>query len=76
MIFHKEYRRPGSKIPDFDNVNKERLVVFSSPERAAEIFHEYEAIGITTVICMVNFGGAPVVAIASMMNRPPMTLYV
>ena len=59
LLFHKEYRRPGSKIPDFDNVNKERLVVFSSPERAAEIFHEYEAIGITHVICMVNFGGAP-----------------
>ena len=59
LKFHKTYRRPGSKIPDFDNVNKERLAVFSSPERAEEIFREYEAIGVTHVICMVNFGGAP-----------------
>ncbi|MGH7844946.1 MAG: hypothetical protein ACREQW_07235, partial [Candidatus Binatia bacterium] len=59
LLFHQEYRRPGSKIPDFDNVNKERLAVFSSPERAAEIFRDYEAIGVTHVICMVNFGGAP-----------------
>jgi alkanesulfonate monooxygenase SsuD/methylene tetrahydromethanopterin reductase-like flavin-dependent oxidoreductase (luciferase family) len=52
-------RRPGSKVPDFDNVGKERLVVFSSPERAVEIFREYQAIGVTHIICMVNFGGAP-----------------
>jgi len=52
-------RRPGAKVPDFDNVKKEKLVVFSSPERAAEIFREYENIGVTHVICMVNFGGVP-----------------
>jgi hypothetical protein len=40
-------------------VKKEKLVVFSSPERAADIFREYEAIGVTHVICMVNFGGVP-----------------
>jgi alkanesulfonate monooxygenase SsuD/methylene tetrahydromethanopterin reductase-like flavin-dependent oxidoreductase (luciferase family) len=59
LLFHKTHRRPGSKIPDFDNVNKERLAVFSSPERAQGIFREYENIGVTHVICMVNFGGAP-----------------
>jgi alkanesulfonate monooxygenase SsuD/methylene tetrahydromethanopterin reductase-like flavin-dependent oxidoreductase (luciferase family) len=52
-------RRPGAKVPDFDNVRKEKLVVFSSPERAVEIFREYQAIGVTHIICMVNFGGAP-----------------
>lgn len=39
--------RPGSKVPDFDNVRKEKLVVFSSPERAHAIFSEYENIGVT-----------------------------
>ena len=52
-------RRPGAKVPDFDNVRKEKLVVFSSPERAVEIFREYQEIGVTHIICMVNFGGAP-----------------
>jgi alkanesulfonate monooxygenase SsuD/methylene tetrahydromethanopterin reductase-like flavin-dependent oxidoreductase (luciferase family) len=52
-------RRPGAKVPDFDGVRKERLVVFSSPERAAEIFREYQKIGVSHIICMVNFGGAP-----------------
>jgi len=52
-------RRPGAKVPDFDTVKKEKLVVFSSPERAAEIFREYENIGVTHVISMVNFGGVP-----------------
>jgi len=52
-------RRPGAKVPDFDNVRKEKLVVFSSPEGAVEIFREYQEIGVTHIICMVNFGGAP-----------------
>lgn len=52
-------RRPGAKVPDFDNVRKERLVVFSSPDRATEIFREYEKTGVTHIICMVNFGGVP-----------------
>ena len=55
----RKYRRPGAKVPDFDNVKNERLVVFSSPERAEEIFREYEKIGVTHIICMVNFGGVP-----------------
>ena len=52
-------RRPGSKVPDFDTVKRENLVVFSTPDRAEEIFREYEKIGVTHVICMVNFGGVP-----------------
>jgi alkanesulfonate monooxygenase SsuD/methylene tetrahydromethanopterin reductase-like flavin-dependent oxidoreductase (luciferase family) len=59
LRFHKTHRRPGSKVVDFDNVQKERLVVFSSPTGAEEIFREYQSIGVTHVICMVNFGGAP-----------------
>ena len=59
LEFHKTHRRPGSKVVDFDNVQAERLVVFSSPDRAAAIFREYEEIGVTHVICMVNFGGTP-----------------
>ncbi|HWP58510.1 MAG TPA: LLM class flavin-dependent oxidoreductase [Candidatus Acidoferrales bacterium] len=57
LLFHKTYRRPGSKIPDFDDVRNEKLAIFASPERAEEILREYEAIGVTHVICMVNFGG-------------------
>ena len=59
LEFHKTHRRPGSKVVDFDNVKRERLVIFSSPQGAEEIFREYEKVGVTHVICMVNFGGAP-----------------
>ena len=59
IAFHKTHRRPGSKIPDFDNIKKERLAVFSCPEDAAAIFREHEKTGVTHVIAMVNFGGAP-----------------
>ncbi|HEU4343427.1 MAG TPA: LLM class flavin-dependent oxidoreductase [Candidatus Binatia bacterium] len=52
-------RRPGARVPDFDAVKQENLVVLSAPDRAAEIFKEYEKIGVTHVICMVNFGGIP-----------------
>jgi alkanesulfonate monooxygenase SsuD/methylene tetrahydromethanopterin reductase-like flavin-dependent oxidoreductase (luciferase family) len=56
-------RRPGSKVPDFDHVRKEKLVVFSSPGRAADIFREYQEIGVSHIICMVNFGGVPMTAV-------------
>jgi len=52
-------RRPGAKVPDFDNVIKEKLTVFTTPEEACAIFREYEKIGVTHIICMVNFGGVP-----------------
>ena len=52
-------RRPGSRVPDFDTVKQENLVVFSTPEHAGEILKKYEKIGVTHVICMVNFGGVP-----------------
>src|SRR5919108_1123193 len=59
LEYLRTYRRPGSKVPDFDNVRKEKLVVFSSPERAQAIFSDYEKIGVRQVICIVNFGGVP-----------------
>jgi alkanesulfonate monooxygenase SsuD/methylene tetrahydromethanopterin reductase-like flavin-dependent oxidoreductase (luciferase family) len=55
----KKYRRPGARVPDFDTIRKDRLAVFTSPEEACATFREYETIGITHVICMVNFGGVP-----------------
>ena len=55
----KTSRRPGAKVPDLDIIKKENLAVFSTPEGAEEIFREYENIGVTHVICMVNFGGLP-----------------
>jgi alkanesulfonate monooxygenase SsuD/methylene tetrahydromethanopterin reductase-like flavin-dependent oxidoreductase (luciferase family) len=55
----RKYRRPGVKVPDFDIVKEKKLVVFSSPERAEAIFREYEKIGVTHIVCMVNFGGVP-----------------
>ena len=52
-------RRPGASVPAFDLVQREKLGIFSGPERAEEILREYEAIGVNHVICMVNFGGVP-----------------
>jgi alkanesulfonate monooxygenase SsuD/methylene tetrahydromethanopterin reductase-like flavin-dependent oxidoreductase (luciferase family) len=57
--FTKTHRRPGSKVPDFDEVKREGLGVFTTPESAREIFRAYEKSGVTHVIAMVNFGGVP-----------------
>jgi alkanesulfonate monooxygenase SsuD/methylene tetrahydromethanopterin reductase-like flavin-dependent oxidoreductase (luciferase family) len=57
--FTKTHRRPGSKIPNFDELKREGLVVFTTPSQADAIFREYEKTGVTHVICMVNFGGVP-----------------
>jgi alkanesulfonate monooxygenase SsuD/methylene tetrahydromethanopterin reductase-like flavin-dependent oxidoreductase (luciferase family) len=57
--FTKTHRRPGSKIPNFDELKRESLVVFTTPPQAEAIFREYEKTGVTHVICMVNFGGVP-----------------
>ena len=59
ISFHKTHRRPGSKIPQMDNVKQERLALFTAPAEAVEILKEYENIGVTHVIGMVNFGGVP-----------------
>jgi alkanesulfonate monooxygenase SsuD/methylene tetrahydromethanopterin reductase-like flavin-dependent oxidoreductase (luciferase family) len=55
----KTSRRPGAKVPDLDNIKKEKLAVFTTPENAVAILKEYENIGVTHVIGMVNFGGLP-----------------
>ena len=52
-----KYRRPGARVPDFDTIKKEKLGVFATPDHASAIFREYEKIGVSHVICMVNFGG-------------------
>jgi alkanesulfonate monooxygenase SsuD/methylene tetrahydromethanopterin reductase-like flavin-dependent oxidoreductase (luciferase family) len=57
--FTKTHRRPGSKVPNFDEVKREKLGVFTTPDRAREIFRDYEKIGVTHIIAMVNFGGVP-----------------
>ena len=57
--FHKTHRRPGSKIPQLDNIKQERLALFTAPDDAVAILREYEKIGVTHVIGMVNFGGVP-----------------
>ena len=54
-----KYRRPGARTLDLDTVKKEKLGVFGTPENMCSIFSEYEKIGVTHVICMVNFGGVP-----------------
>ena len=59
ISFHKTHRRPGSKIPQLDNIKQERLALFTSPEDAVAILSEYQEIGVTHVIGMVNFGGVP-----------------
>jgi len=55
----KTSRRPGSRVLDLDNLKKEKLAVFTAPEDAVAILKDYEKIGVTHVICMVNFGGLP-----------------
>ena len=55
----QKYRRPGARVPDFDTIRKEKLAVFTTPENACAIFQEYEKIGVTHIIAMVNFGGVP-----------------
>jgi alkanesulfonate monooxygenase SsuD/methylene tetrahydromethanopterin reductase-like flavin-dependent oxidoreductase (luciferase family) len=55
----KTSRRPGAKVPDLDNIKKEKLALFTTPENAVAIIKEYENIGVTHIICMVNFGGLP-----------------
>lgn len=55
----KKYRRPGSRVPDFHTIRKDQLALFTTPDDACAIFREYEKIGVTHIICMVNFGGVP-----------------
>ncbi|MDH3444840.1 MAG: LLM class flavin-dependent oxidoreductase, partial [Deltaproteobacteria bacterium] len=63
ISFHKTHRRPGSKIPQLDNIKQERLGLFTCPEDAVAILREYEKIGVTHVIGMVNFGGVPMIEV-------------
>jgi alkanesulfonate monooxygenase SsuD/methylene tetrahydromethanopterin reductase-like flavin-dependent oxidoreductase (luciferase family) len=55
----KKYRRPGARVPDFDTIKKDQLALFTTPENASAIFQDYEKIGVSHIICMVNFGGVP-----------------
>jgi alkanesulfonate monooxygenase SsuD/methylene tetrahydromethanopterin reductase-like flavin-dependent oxidoreductase (luciferase family) len=55
----KKYRRAGSRVPDLDTIKKDKLGLFTTPDDACAILREYENIGVTHVICMVNFGGVP-----------------
>ncbi len=57
--FTRTHRRPGSRVPNFDDVKREKLAVFGSPAQAHEVFEAYRRAGVTHVICMVNFGGVP-----------------
>jgi alkanesulfonate monooxygenase SsuD/methylene tetrahydromethanopterin reductase-like flavin-dependent oxidoreductase (luciferase family) len=59
ISFHKTHRRPGSKIPQLDNIKQESLGLFTTPEDAIKILGEYEKAGVTHVIGLVNFGGVP-----------------
>jgi alkanesulfonate monooxygenase SsuD/methylene tetrahydromethanopterin reductase-like flavin-dependent oxidoreductase (luciferase family) len=59
IAFHKTHRRPGSRIPNFDELRKEKLAAFTTPDQAAAIFRAYQEIGVSHVICFVNFGGVP-----------------
>lgn len=55
----KKYRRPGSKVADLETLRREKLAVITTPDGACEIFREYAQIGVSHLICMVNFGGMP-----------------
>ena len=68
ISFHKTHRRPGSKIPQLDNIKQERLALFTDPEDAVNILREYEKIGVNHVIGIVNFGGVPMPAVRRTME--------
>jgi alkanesulfonate monooxygenase SsuD/methylene tetrahydromethanopterin reductase-like flavin-dependent oxidoreductase (luciferase family) len=55
----KKYRRPGARVPDFDIIKKDQLALFTNTDGACAILRQYEKIGVTHVIAMVNFGGVP-----------------
>ena len=55
----KKYRRPGARVPDFDTIKRDQLALFTNPDGACAILREYEKIGVSHVIAMVNFGGVP-----------------
>jgi alkanesulfonate monooxygenase SsuD/methylene tetrahydromethanopterin reductase-like flavin-dependent oxidoreductase (luciferase family) len=55
----KKYRRPGARVPDFDTIKEDQLALFTTPDNACAILREYERIGVTHIIAMVNFGGVP-----------------
>ncbi|HEX5021736.1 MAG TPA: LLM class flavin-dependent oxidoreductase, partial [Candidatus Binatia bacterium] len=55
----KKYRRPGARVPDLDTIKENKLALFTTPDDACAVFREYQRIGVTHVICMVNFGGVP-----------------
>jgi alkanesulfonate monooxygenase SsuD/methylene tetrahydromethanopterin reductase-like flavin-dependent oxidoreductase (luciferase family) len=59
LDYLKKYRRPGARVPDFDTIKKDQLAIFTMASDACAIFREYEKIGVTHIICMVNFGGVP-----------------
>jgi hypothetical protein len=59
LKYLKKCRRPGARVPDFATIKKDQLGPFTNPDGACAIFREYEKIGVTHVIAMVNFGGAP-----------------
>ncbi|HWP23005.1 MAG TPA: LLM class flavin-dependent oxidoreductase [Candidatus Binatia bacterium] len=63
-----KYRRPGARTLDFDTVKRQRLGVFGTPEDACAIFREYEKIGVTHIIGMVNFGGVPMAGVRRTME--------
>jgi len=68
ISFHKTHRRPGSKIPQLDNIKQERLALFTGPDDAVEILREYEKIGVNHVIGIVNFGGVPMTEVRRTME--------
>jgi alkanesulfonate monooxygenase SsuD/methylene tetrahydromethanopterin reductase-like flavin-dependent oxidoreductase (luciferase family) len=59
----KKYRRSGARVPDFDTIKNDKLALFTTPPDACAIFQEYADIGVSHIICMVNFGGVPMPAV-------------
>src|SRR5258706_6355611 len=68
ISFHKTHRRPGSKIPQLDNIKQERLSLFTHPDNAVEILRDYDKIGVNHVIGIVNFGIVPMNAVRRTMG--------
>jgi len=68
ISFHKTHRRPGSKIPQLDNIKKDKLALFTDADNAVAILREYERTGVTHVIGIVNFGGVPMAEVRRTME--------
>lgn len=56
--YYRMHGRPGWN-ETFESLREKMLMVYTSVDRAVEIFKRYQETGVTEVLCMLNTGGIP-----------------